>query len=288
MIAFFGMGLLGSNFVRALRREGHEVAVWNRTHAKAEAVAAETGARAFADPAEAARGASRIHLTLKDDASVDEILDRARPGLSSGVVIVDHTTTTASSVAARVAKWKDAGITYLHAPVFMGPQNARESTGIMLVSGETAVIDPLRSALEAMTGKLVYVGPRLESAASMKLLGNLYLMFLTTGLADMLGLAKALGVSPDEASTLFDFFNPGTTIAARMKRMIDAQYSEASWELAMARKDAGLMEQEAARAGVPLAILPTIARRMDEVIAQGHAHDDWTVLGKDALPNRDQ
>ena len=44
------------------------------------------------------------------------------------------------------------------------------------------------------------------------------------------------------------------------------------------------MQEEAARAGVPLAVLPAIARRMDEVIAQGHAHDDWTVLGKDALP----
>jgi hypothetical protein len=40
---------------------------------------------------------------------------------------------------------------------------------------------------------------------------------------------------------------------------------------------------EAAKAGVPLVFLPTIARRMDEVIAQGHAHDDWTVLGADAL-----
>ncbi len=284
MIAFFGMGLLGSNFVRALRRNGQDVNVWSRTGAKAEKIAAETGARALADPAEAVRGAIRLHLTLKDDASVDEVLERARPGFSSGLIIVDHTTTTASGVDARIERWRAHGITYVHAPVFMGPQNALESTGIMLVSGDPAVIDPLRPALDEMTGRLVYAGPKPDAAASMKLLGNLFLMFLTTGLADMLSLAKALGISPDEAAALFEYFNPGATVAARMKRMIDARYSEPSWELEMARKDARLMQEEAAKAGVPLAIIPAIAKRMDEVIAKGHAHDDWTVLGKDALP----
>ncbi len=283
MIAFFGMGLLGSNFVRALRRMGHEVNVWNRTHSKAEAVAAETGARAFEDPAEAVRGASRLHLTLSDDAAVDEVLERARPGFSSGVIVIDHTTTTASGVEARVLRWKERGVRYVHAPVFMGPLNARESTGIMLISGDMKELDPLRPLLDQMTGKVVYTGPRPDAAASMKLLGNMFLMFLTTGLADMLSLAKALGVTPENAATLFTYFNPGATVDQRLKRMMDARYSEPSWELGMARKDARLMQEEAAKAGVPLAILPTIAQRMDEVIAEGHSHDDWTVLGKDAL-----
>jgi 3-hydroxyisobutyrate dehydrogenase len=114
-------------------------------------------------------------------------------------------------------------------------------------------------------------------------MGNLFLMFLTTGLADMLALAKALDVTPDEASKLFDMFNPGATVGARMKRMTDAKFSEPSWELSMARKDARLMLEEAARANVPLAVLPAIAARMDAVIAEGHGGDDWTVLAKDAL-----
>jgi 3-hydroxyisobutyrate dehydrogenase len=284
MIAFLGMGLLGSNFVRALRRNGHEVRVWNRSPARAEAVAAETGAQAFADPAEAVRGATRVHLTLSDDASVDDVLERARPGLASGAVLVDHTTTSASGTQARILRWKERGVQFVHAPVFMGPQNARESTGIMLVSGDAAGLDPLRPALEKMTGKLVHAGARPEAAASMKLLGNMFLMFLTSGLADMLSLAKALGVSPDEAAELFKYFNPGATVGARMARMTGGNFSEPSWELVMARKDARLMQEEAARAGVPLAVLPAIAQRMDEVIAQGHGHADWTVLGKDALP----
>ena len=282
MIAFFGIGMLGSGFVRALRRRGEDVNVWNRTPAKAQALEAE-GARAFAEPADAARGALRIHLSLSDDDAVDEVLERARGGFAAGVVIVDHTTTSATGTAARAARWEERGVAFLHAPVFMGPQNALESTGIMLASGDQARFDALAPALSAMTGKLSYLGPRAEEAAAFKLLGNLFLMFLTTGLADMLALAKAMGVAPTEAAKLFDVFNPGATIGARFRRVLDAKFSEPSWELSMARKDARLMLEEAARAGVPLAVLPTIASRMDAVIAQGHGADDWTVLAKDSL-----
>lgn len=282
MIAFFGMGMLGSGFVRALRRRGEDVQVWNRTHSKAQALEAH-GARAFAAPEDAARGAERIHLSLSDDVAVDDVLERARAGFAPGVVIVDHTTTSASGTAVRAARWKERGVPFVHAPVFMGPQNALESTGVMLVSGEDALVQSVTPALSAMTGKLAPLGTRAEEAAAFKLLGNLLLMFLTTGLADVIALGKSMGVSATETSKLFDIFNPGATLGARLKRMTDARFEEASWELSMARKDARLMTEEAARAGIPLAILPAIAARMDAVIADGHGSHDWTVLAKDAL-----
>src|SRR6059058_3848359 len=110
MIAFAGMGLLGSNFVRALRKRGEDVQVWNRTAAKAAALEAE-GARAFADPADAVRGAARIHMTLSDDRAVDDVLARAKP--AAGQVVVDHSTVSAAGVLARISRWRDAGVTYV-------------------------------------------------------------------------------------------------------------------------------------------------------------------------------
>jgi 3-hydroxyisobutyrate dehydrogenase len=285
MIAFFGMGLLGSNFVRAYRRRGETVHVWNRSADKARALEAE-GAVAFADAAEAARGAERVHLTLSDDAAVDDVLERARPGFAPNVVIVDHTTTSPTGTRARAARWKERGIEFQHAPVFMGPQNALEGTGLMLASGDPARVERLRPALEKMTGKLVYFGPEPERAASFKLLGNLFLMFLTGGVAEMLNLAKALDIKPEEAVALFDAFNPGAFVGARAKRMAAGEFANPSWELAMARKDARLMLEEGDRHGVPLQMLAAIAATMDRFIAKGHAHDDWTVIAKEALEKR--
>lgn len=282
MIAFLGMGLLGSNFVRALRRRGEDVSVWNRTASRADALA-EVGARAFADPADAVRGAARVHLTLSDDAAVDDVLERARPGLGPGVLVVDHTTTSALGAANRVAHWKQRGVDFVHAPVFMGPQNAHDGTGIMLVSGDAALVARARPHLEKMTGKVQELGERADAAAAFKLMGNLFLMFVHMGCAEVLALSNALGVPHAEALSLFEFFKPGGVVEPRVRRMIEGRFADPSWELQMARKDARLMQEAAAGAGVELAVLPAIAARMDAVIADGHAASDWTAVAKDAV-----
>ncbi|MBC5800541.1 MAG: NAD(P)-dependent oxidoreductase [Candidatus Eremiobacteraeota bacterium] len=283
MIAWFGTGLLGAGFVRALRRRGEDVRVWNRTPQKARSLQAD-GAQVAADPADAACGAKRIHLTLSDDDAVDDVLERARAGFACDVAIVDHTTTSASGAAERVARWDARGIPFLHAPVFMGPQNALESSGTMLASGARDRFDALRPALEPMTGQLLYLGAQPNRAAAFKLMGNLFLTFVTAGLTDVLALAKALGLAPHEAVSLFDFFNPGAVIPARAARLIGGDFDHPSWELTMARKDVRLMLDEAQRAGSDLVALPAIAAKMDELIERGYGASDWTVMAKDALP----
>src|ERR1700744_788768 len=128
MVAFLGMGLLGSNFVRAMISKGVQVQVWNRTAEKATAME-QYGAKAFANVADAVRGADRIHITLKDDATVDEVLAAAENGLTAGAIIIDHTTTSVAGAIQRTKAWAEKGFMYQHAPVFMGPGNALESTG---------------------------------------------------------------------------------------------------------------------------------------------------------------
>ncbi len=282
MISFLGTGLLGTGFVRALRRRGEAVQVWNRTPDKARALAAD-GAVPCDDPAVAVRGASRIHLTLSDDAVVDEVLERARPGLAPGAVVVDHSTTSPAGTAARVARWTARGVPFQHAPVFMGPANALEGTGLMLASGDRARFDALAPALERMTGRLAWVGPQEERAAGLKLIGNLFLVAMTTGLIDALGLAKGMGIPAGEAAALFDLFNPGALVPARMRRILAGDFDHPSWELGMARKDTRLMLEAAGAGGVTLAAIPAIAAHMDRFLAEGDAHRDWTVMAKALL-----
>jgi 3-hydroxyisobutyrate dehydrogenase len=282
MIAFLGTGLLGGNFVRAALRRGELVNVWNRTGEKARALES-FGARVHDDVAEAVRGANRVHLVLSDDGAVDEVLEHARPGLGEGVLIIDHTTTSPAGTRARARRLSERGIAFQHAPVFMGPQNALDATGVMLVSGDPQRYQELKADLERMTGKLVYLGEEVERAASFKLLGNLFLMFITSGLADVLTLAKALGIKSEEAVKLFEFFNPAVTLAPRIARILAANFTQPSWELSMARKDARLMLEAASQGEQALSILPAIASLMDRFLERGHAHDDWTVIASPGL-----
>ncbi len=278
MIAILGTGLLGSGFTRALRKQGHDVRVWNRTPDKARALA-DTGAVPIADAADAVRGAERVHVVVSDDAAVDAVLDAAK--LTAGALVIDHSTTSTVGARERTARWRERGVTYLHAPVFMGPQNAAESTGLMLVSGDREVVARVSPLLRPMTGKLVDLGERVDAGAAFKLLGNLFLMALAAGFMDMLALGRAMGLSPAEVGSLFDHFNPGAQVPARFKRLTDAAYEQPSWELAMARKDARLMQHE--MGSHALEMLPVVVARMDTAIAAGDGHLDWTVIARDLV-----
>jgi 3-hydroxyisobutyrate dehydrogenase len=282
MKAFLGMGLLGSNFVKAMLKKGDEVQVWNRTAAKARALEAD-GAKAFDLITDAVKGATTIHLTLKDDATVDEVLAQASAGFEPGAIIIDPTTTSAKGAVERTAAWKAKGITYLHAPVFMGPPNALESSGNMLVSGNQQVIAGVQDELSKMTGKLINLGPEEGKAAGMKLIGNLFLLSLTVGLSDTLALAKAQGIAAADVQELFDSWNPGAGAPARLKKMLGGNFSQPSWELNMARKDAGLMLSGAEEGGTKLTLIPAIAAEMDKWIADGHGADDWSIISKNNI-----
>lgn len=280
--AFLGMGLLGTNFVKAMLDKGEQVQIWNRSPEKASALEA-AGAKAFAAVADAVKGADYIHVTVKDDSSVDEVLAAAAPGLKAGAVIIDHTTTSAEGAIQRTKEWKTRGFTYLHAPVFMGPANAREGSGFMLVSGAQEVIEKVKPLLDKMTGKVINFGPEEGKAAGMKLIGNCFLITFTAGLSDTLSLGKALNISAQDIGSLFDMWNPAQMLPARLKRLSSGDYSKPSWELNMARKDTQLFMNTVKQGSGALAVIPAIAVEMDRWIAKGFGNSDWTVIGKDAV-----
>jgi 3-hydroxyisobutyrate dehydrogenase len=282
MKAFIGMGHLGSNFVKAMLKKGDEVQVWNKTASKAKALEA-FGAKAFDNVVDAVKGAATIHVTLKDDDSVNEVLEQASAGFMPGATIIDHTTTSARGAAERTEGWKKRGFTYLHAPVFMGPINALESNGTMLVSGDQEVIKKVEPELAKMTGKVMNFGTENNKAAGMKLIGNLVLIAITGGLTDALTLGKSLNISSSDIAGLIDSWNQGAMMPARLKKITSDTFDQPSWELNMARKDARLMIEGAEQAGNHLIAIPAIAAEMDKWIEKGHGHDDWTVIAKDAV-----
>jgi len=267
-IAFLGTGLMGSGFVRRFLANGHTVHAWNRSAEKARALEAH-GARAFADAAAAVAGVDRIHVSLGDDASVDAVLEPLAGRIGASTWIVDHTTTAMHPTIERAARWAGRGCTYVHAPVFMGPANCAEGTGLMLADGPKAQHEALLPHLQKMTGTVHYLGEPVGRAAAFKLFGNLAIIGLNGVLGDVARLAEALGIAPGDAYTLFAQFNPGANLTARAARIEKGPHSPASFETTMARKDLRLMMEEARRGGIELAVVPAVAALLDAAIARG-------------------
>jgi 3-hydroxyisobutyrate dehydrogenase-like beta-hydroxyacid dehydrogenase len=281
-IAFLGTGLLGAAFAEAAAGRGDTVTAWNRSPDKILALN-QFGVVGAATPAEAVLGAVRVHLILKDDAVVDEVLAAALAGLSPEAVIIDHTTTLPALTAARAARLAAQGVKYLHCPVFMGPAAARTAKGSMMVAGPQALYESVKADLARMTARLEYFGERTDLAAVKKLFGNAMIIGISALMADVLTMAQASQVSGEEAVKLFDLLDLNSTIAIRGANMAKGNFTP-TFELTMARKDVRLMLETAGDR--PMAVLPLVAQRMDQLIAAGHGAQDASVLGIDAVRQR--
>jgi 3-hydroxyisobutyrate dehydrogenase len=278
-VAFLGTGMLGSGMVEGMLRRGDSVTVWNRTDSKARALEA-LGARVAPTPADAVANADHIHMTLPDDDIVERIVDSFRPRIQPDAVILDHSTTSPRRTKVRLEHMRQEGVKFLHAPVFMSPQMARDSIGLMLVSGAPGLFDAVRGELQKMTGEVWYVGEQGHVAASYKLFGNSMLFAITGGIADVFAMARSLDIAPADALSVFSKFHIGAVLKARGDKMARRDFS-ATFELAMARKDMRLMLEAAD--GQPLTVLPRVARRMDEAIAKGHGKDDLGAIAAEML-----
>jgi 3-hydroxyisobutyrate dehydrogenase-like beta-hydroxyacid dehydrogenase len=277
-ITYLGTGLLGSAFAEAAAKRGDTVTAWNRSQQKLQSLT-QFGIQPAATPADAVRGASRVHLVLKDDAVVEEVIAAARPGLSPGAVLIDHTTTLPALTAARAKRLAGEGVQYLHCPVFMGPAAARTAQGSMMAAGPRALFDRVQADLAAMTGRLEFMGERPDIAAVNKLLGNALIIGLVGVMSDVLTIAQASDVDGLDAIKLLQWLDLNAMVAGRGANMAKGKF-DASFELAMARKDVRLMlETVGAR---PMAALPAVAARMDQLIAAGLGDKDTSVLGVDA------
>jgi 3-hydroxyisobutyrate dehydrogenase len=279
-IAFLGTGLLGGALAEAAAKRGDQVTVWNRSADKAHALE-QFEITVAATPADAVRGAKHVHLVLKDDAVVADVIAKLRPGLDAGAIILDHTTTLPALTAERVTSLNAEGVNYLHCPVFIGPAAARAGQGTILVAGPRKLFDAVKADLERFAPKVEYAGERGDLAAVYKLCGNAFIIGINALVADVLSVASGANVSPEEALRVVQFFDPSSVIAGRGRNMAAKAYAP-SFELAMARKDVRLMLETAG--SKPLSTLPGVAARMDALIAEGHGAEDLAVMGKDAIP----
>jgi 3-hydroxyisobutyrate dehydrogenase len=278
-IAFLGTGLLGGAFAEAAAKRGDTVTAWNRSPDKVLALA-QFGVKSATTPVDVVRGASRVHLVLKDDAVVDEVISAARSGLSPETILIDHSTTLPRLTAERAQRLQVQGVKYLHCPVFMGPPAARNAQGSMMVAGPRALFESVKAELAKMTGRLEYMGERTDLAAVNKLFGNAMIIGITAMTADILTMAQASSVGAEDAIKLLGLLDLNAMVAGRGANMARGNFA-ASFELAMARKDVGLMLETAGDR--PMAALPAVAARMDQLIAGGHGAKDASVMAIDAV-----
>jgi 3-hydroxyisobutyrate dehydrogenase len=279
-VAFLGLGVMGGPMAGHLKAAGHQVTVYNRTAAKAQAWVAQHGGAAAATPREAAEGADFVFACVGNDADLSSVVtgdDGAFAGMARGAVLVDHTTASADVARELHSKAVLRGLHFVDAPVSGGEVGAINGLLTVMGGGDAAPFEAMAPVAMAFARAVTRVG---ESGCGQlaKMVNQICIAGLVQGLAEAVAFgAKAgldmpavLGVLGKGAAQSWQMDNRGKT-------MIEDKF-DFGFAVDWMRKDLGLVLDEARRNGARLPATALIDQFYAELQNRGGGRWDTSSL----------
>jgi 3-hydroxyisobutyrate dehydrogenase len=270
-IAVLGAGgTMGRAMARNLLRAGFSVRAWNRSPDKAQPLRAD-GAEVCDSAADAARGATVVLTMLADADAVIGAMEgdggalAAERGLEP--VWLQMSTNGETGTERCIELARDAEVEFVDAPVLGTKQPAEQGTLIVLASGPDRLRDRLAPMLDALGGRTMWVGGA-GQGSRLKLATNSWLVTIVEGAAETLALAEGLGLDPQ---LVLDAVAGGPLDLPYLQmkgRSIIARDFEPSFRLALAAKDASLVQDAAGRRGLDLPLVTAIRDRLQEGVPE--------------------
>jgi HAD superfamily hydrolase (TIGR01450 family) len=283
-VAVVGLGAMGSRIAARLVAAGHEVTVWNRSAGKAEPLAG-LGAFPAATPAEAASRAEVLITMVADPAAlraVTEGADGVVAGASASLTVVEMSTVGPAAVA-RLASALPPATGLLDAPVLGSLAEAESGSLVIFAGGAAQLVERVLPVLAAV-GSVLHVG-ELGAGAAAKLMANAALFATLGTLGEAIALARGLGLSADAAYRVLAA-TPLAAQAERRRAAIEAGEYPPRFPLTLAGKDARLIADAAAGAGVELRLTAAAGTWLAEAQQAGGGRD-YTAMLKTILRGRD-
>ena len=270
---------MGSPMARRLLTAGYQLTVWNRSRARAEALAAQ-GATLAVTPAEAVRDADVVLTMLFDDAANEEVLfggegvlDALRPG---GLHIAMSTISVALSERL-TAEHARRGQGFVAAPVFGRPNVAEQGRLWIVLGGAETAIATARPLLQPMSRGISVVGPEPRQAHALKLGGNFLISAMIHGLGEAFVYARAQGIDPEMfLETVNSALFQSPFYAAYGKVMLHPP-GEPGATIELGAKDMRLLRKAAADRGTRLSLADNLAEVFAEAQKAGLGGMDWAV-----------
>lgn len=275
-VAVIGLGAMGARFAGRFLEAGHEVLVWNRTPEKAEELVSR-GASAAASPAEAARNAEAVVTVVSDPEAlraVTEGPDGIAAGANASTTVIEM-----STVGPRAVRWLETalppGVGLLDAPVLGSLSEAEAGTLLVFVGGPRRLAErwiPLFGTL----GSVIVAGP-LGSGAAAKLVANATLVGTLTLLGETIALADRLGLGRRLTMDILAQ-TPLGLASKRRREQLENEDFPLRFRLALARKDAELIQEAAEAAHADTRVLAAAATWFADAEEAGLGDQDYSTV----------
>jgi len=279
-LAFLGLGVMGYPMAGHLARAGHEVTVFNRSPAKADAWRAEYGGKAARTPAEAAKGADIVLMCVGNDDDVRAVAtghDGALAGMAKGTILVDHT--TASADVAREVHGAAAakGLGFLDAPVSGGQAGAQNGKLTIMVGGDEATFARAETVLAHYARAVTLMGPS-GAGQLTKMVNQICIAGLVQALAEGIDFATRAGLDPER---VLDVISKGAAQSWQMEnrgKTMVADKFDFGFAVDWMRKDLGICLDEARKNGAQLPVSALVDQFYAEIQKMGGRRWDTSSL----------
>jgi 3-hydroxyisobutyrate dehydrogenase len=272
-----GLGAMGLPMARNLHRAGLLEGAWNRTRSKAEALAAETGCRTFASPAELAAACPVVVTCVSADEDLLAVVDALRPTLRKGSTVIDCSTVAADTARAAARRLADVGSAFLDCPVSGGVEGARNATLAIMCGGEAEAFERARPVLGALGSTVVLMGPSGAGQAT-KATNQILCAGAIQVAAEAMAFAKAEGLPLDRVIEILGK-GAGSSwyFVHRAPFMVRGEYP-AGFRLRLHDKDLRICRKMAARHGAVLPVVETTLADYAKLLADGHGEEDISTI----------
>ena len=278
-IAFIGLGIMGSPMAVHLVRAGHTVAGYNRSPAKAKALA-EAGGRVAESIADAVTGAEVVALMVPDSPDVRDVLtgdDGVFAHAGPGTLIIDFSTIRPDVTRELAAEAGRRGLRYLDAPVSGGEAGARNAALSIMVGGEDDAFEAAGPIFDAVGKTVVHVGPS-GSGQTVKAANQLVVAANIEALAEAVVFLRAYGVDLEAALKVLGGGLAGSAVLAQKGANMLHHAFEPGFRIELHHKDMGIVTSAAREAGVVLPLGALVAQLVASAKACGDGALDHSAL----------
>ena len=279
-IAFIGLGVMGGPMARHLAAAGHELIVFNRTRAKADAWAEQHGGSVASSPAAAAEGVEAVISCVGTDDDVSAITlgrDGAFRSMAKGALYVDHSTVSARIARQLSVEGDSRGLMVVDAPVTGSQIGAENGTLTIMCGGKKPAIEAATPIISAYARAVVHIG-RAGAGQTAKMANQIAIAGVVEGLSEALHFAQRAHLDLDKT---FEAISAG---AAGSWQMNNRWHSMAKGEFDFGfaidwmRKDLGLAIDEGRGLGVSLPVAALVDQFLADVQALGGGRQDTSAL----------
>ncbi len=279
-VAFIGLGVMGFPMAGHLARAGHDVTVYNRTTARAEAWVAQHGGRRAESPALAAAGCEFVMTCVGNDDDVRAVVlgaQGALAGMDRGAVLVDHTTASAGLARELAQACGERGCGFVDAPVSGGQAGAENGALSIMCGGEPEPFERVRNAVAPYTRMIRHLGPA-GCGQLTKMVNQICAAGLLQGLSEGIHFAEQAGL---DVGAVMQVIAGGAAqswqLENRHRTMHERQF-DFGFAIDWMRKDLGMVLEEATRNGAQLPVTELVDRFYGEVQAAGGGRWDTSAL----------